>query len=397
MSAAALPPLIAHVVYRFDIGGLENGVANLINNMPPQAYRHVVISLTEITDFKDRIRRKDVEFISLHKPPGHAVRLYPRLFRLFRRLRPDIVHTRNLAALEATVPAWAAGVPVRIHGEHGLEGIDLNGGWRKYDVLRRVYRPFVTSYVGLSRQLVAYLLGPIRVSRDRVAQIYNGVDAERFRAATEVPPALPDCPFSPGEHWLVGTVGRMQPVKNQALLARAFVRALVLAPELGTRMRLVLVGDGPRRPEIESILKEGGVAGQCWLAGERNDVAAILSGLDCFVLPSQSEGISNVILEAMASGLPVIATNVGGNGELVEDGGTGLLVPVGDVDAMAHAILKLAGNAATAREMGSRGRQAVENRFSLQAMVRNYQNLYDNHLARGAGKPAQRRSADRPT
>ncbi len=113
-------PLVAHVMYRFDVGGLENGVVNLINHMPREAYRHAVISLTEITDFRKRIVRDDVEFIALDKSPGHALWIYPRLFRLFRTLRPAIVHTRNLGALELVVPAWAAGVPVRIHGEQGL-------------------------------------------------------------------------------------------------------------------------------------------------------------------------------------------------------------------------------------------------------------------------------------
>jgi hypothetical protein len=125
------------VVFRFDVGGLENGVVNLINHMPADAYRHAVISLTEITDFRRRIVRDDVSFVALEKPPGHAIRIYPRLFRLFRQLRPAIVHSRNLAALEVAMPAWAAGVPVRIHGEHGRDIGDLDGSSRKYQWLRR--------------------------------------------------------------------------------------------------------------------------------------------------------------------------------------------------------------------------------------------------------------------
>ena len=125
-------PLVAHVVFRFDVGGLENGVVNLINHMPADAYRHAVISLTEITDFRRRIVRDDVSFVALEKPPGHAIRIYPRLFSLFRQLRPAIVHSRNLAALEVAMPAWAAGVPVRIHGEHGRDIGDLDGSSRKY-------------------------------------------------------------------------------------------------------------------------------------------------------------------------------------------------------------------------------------------------------------------------
>src|SRR5690349_18085479 len=109
-------PLIAHVIYRFDVGGLENGLVNLINRMPEHTYRHAIIALTEITAFRKRILRDDVQFFALHKSPGHAVPLYPKLFRLLRQLKPAIVHTRNLAALEMTIPAWAAGVGARVHG-----------------------------------------------------------------------------------------------------------------------------------------------------------------------------------------------------------------------------------------------------------------------------------------
>ena len=102
-----LPPLVMHVVYRFDTGGLENGVVNLINHLPLDAFRHVVVALSVVTDFRQRVHRPDVEFIALNKPSGHGVKLYPRLSQLFRQFRPAIVHTRNLAALEATVPAWS--------------------------------------------------------------------------------------------------------------------------------------------------------------------------------------------------------------------------------------------------------------------------------------------------
>jgi sugar transferase (PEP-CTERM/EpsH1 system associated) len=162
-----LRPLVAHVVYRFDVGGLENGLVNLINHMPSDTYRHVVISLTEITDFRRRIGRDDVQLLALKKAPGHTLWIYPQLFRLFRELRPVIVHSRNLAALEVVVPAWAAGVPVRIHGEHGRDVGDLDGSNRKYQWLRRCYRPFVTHYIALSRDLEHYLTSRVGMSPGR--------------------------------------------------------------------------------------------------------------------------------------------------------------------------------------------------------------------------------------
>ena len=381
-------PLVLHVLYRFDVGGLENGVVNLINRMPADAYRHAILALTEVTDFRQRIRRDDVQFISLRKPPGHLYRLFPRLFRLFRELKPAIVHSRNLAALEVTVPAALAGVPVRIHGEHGRDVGDLDGANRTYQWVRRAYNPFVTHFIALSRDLETYLTGRVGIPPRKVTQIYNGVDAERFQPAVSQMLTFADCPFQRPEHCLVGTVGRMQTVKDQTLLARAFIRALELAPELKPRLRLVMVGDGPLRAEAQALLAAAGVADLAWLPGERNDIPEVLRGLDLFVLPSLAEGISNTILEAMASGLPVIATHVGGNPELVVEGRTGTLVPAGAVEAMAQAVVAFAVNTQLARSAGAAGRAEVERRCSLDAMVQAYQALYDRVLF-GTARPVR--------
>jgi sugar transferase (PEP-CTERM/EpsH1 system associated) len=374
-------PLVVHVVFRFDTGGLENGVVNLINHMPAEAYRHTIVALTQITDFRKRIRRDDVGFFALDKPPGQTARIFPRLVRLFRQLRPAIVHSRNLAALETQVPAWLAGVPVRIHGEHGRDIGDLDGSNVKYRWARRLYRPFVTRYVALSSDLERYLTGAVGIPATRVSQIYNGVDLSRFSAAASARGRIEGCPFGEPGHWLVGTVGRMQEVKDQCGLARAFVAAMARAPELRSRLRLVMVGEGPLRDRARAILEEGGVADLAWLPGERDDVPAILRGLDCFVLPSLAEGISNTILEAMASGLPVIATDVGGNAELVQTGRTGMLVPAADAGALAAAIVDCAADPDVARDRGRAGRDRVVREFSMDAMTGAYRDLYDQLLA----------------
>jgi sugar transferase (PEP-CTERM/EpsH1 system associated) len=375
-------PLVVHLVYRFDTGGLENGVVNLINHMPASAYRHAVVALTEVAPaFAQRIRRDDVAFVSMQKPPGHGVKLYPRLLQLLRSLRPSIVHSRNLAALEMQPAAWAARVPARIHGEHGRDVEDLDGSSLHHQRLRRLYSPFVHRYVALSQDLASYLTQRVGIAPGRIEQIYNGVDAERFVPAANGPSLIAGAPFGAPGHWLVGTVGRMQTVKNQTLLARAFVRMLALDPAVRSRVRLVLVGDGPLRAEAEAVLAQAGLADLAWLPGERADVADVMRGLNCFVLPSLAEGISNTILEAMATGLPVVATAVGGNPELVQAGQTGDLVPADDVDAMAQALLRMAGGPAHAQALGRAGRAEVERRFSLQSMVAAYQGLYDRQLA----------------
>jgi sugar transferase (PEP-CTERM/EpsH1 system associated) len=379
-------PLVVHVMHAFDVGGLENGVVNLINHMPRDSYRHAVLALTRITEFRARVQRDDVEFIALGKRPGHAVHLYPRLYSLFRRLRPAIVHTRNLAALEVAVPAWAAGVPVRLHGEHGRDVGDLDGSNRKYQRMRRLYRPFVTHQVALSRDLAHYLVDRVGVPRAQVSQIYNGVDAERFHPAERRLP-IAGCPFDGAGLWIVGTVGRMQTVKDPQNLVRAFVRALAIDPALRARLRLVMVGDGALYAEVNAMLARAGVQDLAWLPGERDDVADVLRGLDAFVLPSLAEGISNTILEAMASGLPVIATDVGGNAELVVGGSTGELVPAADAEALARAIVAQARDPGAARAAGRAARQRVLGAFSLDAMVDGYRRLYDTLRAHRAPQP----------
>ena len=371
-----------HLVYRFDTGGLENGVVNLINHMPSTAYRHAVVALTEaVPGFCRRVTRDDVEFFSLHKPQGHGFWLYLRLFRLFRKLKPVIVHTRNLAALECQVPAWVAGVPVRIHGEHGRDVGDYDGSSRRFQWLRRIYRPFVQHYIALSRELTEYLFEKIKLPPARVTQIYNGVDSDHFHPPPGDPLPISGCPYSAPGHWLVGTVGRMQTVKDQLTLTRAFVRALEVAPDLRDRLRLVMVGEGPLRGDALNVLRAAGLEDLAWLPGERHDVPEIMRGLNCFVLPSLAEGISNTILEAMATGLPVIATDVGGNAELVRHGATGEIVPAGNVESLARSVLRLARSPQTAAAMGRAGRTDAEQRFGMKAMVAGYLDVYDRQLS----------------
>jgi glycosyltransferase involved in cell wall biosynthesis len=145
-----------------------------------------------------------------------------------------------------------------------------------------------------------------------------------------------------------------------------------------------MIGEGPLRAQCLALLAAAGVAHLAWLPGERADVDAVLRGLSCFVLPSLGEGISNTILEAMASGLPVIATAVGGNAELVTEGVTGELVAAGDVQAMASSLVRLASDPACAARMGAAGRREAETRFGIEAMVAAYQRLYESRLRASA-------------
>lgn len=385
-------PLIMHVVYRFDVGGLENGVVNLLNGLPADRFRHAVVAMTEVSDFRRRVQRDDVEFFALNKPPGQGLRVAPRLYELARRLRPAIVHTRNLAALEMALPAALARVPVRIHGEHGWDASDPEGHSRRFRLVRRVYKPLIHRYVALSRHLARYLSDAVGVDPGRVEQIYNGVDTRRFAPPAGARTPIAGSPFGAADLWLVGTVGRLQAVKNQGLLARAFVRALELDPEARRWLRLVIAGDGPLRPEVRQVLDSAGVAPLAWMAGERSDIPEFMRGLDAFVLPSLAEGISNTVLEAMATALPVAATAVGGTVELLEEGTTGRLLRSGDVDAMARAMLDDRRNPDAARRRGQAARAAVQQNFSLDSMLSSYGRLYERLLDRAQARGALQRA-----
>jgi sugar transferase (PEP-CTERM/EpsH1 system associated) len=373
---------ICHLVYRLDYGGLENGLVNLINSLPAARYRHSIVCLAGYSDFRHRLR-DGVDVIDCPKRPGQDFGLYVRLWRLLRKLKPDVMHTRNLSTLEGQLPALLAGVPVRVHGEHGHDVHDLDNRKRRYRLMRQAFAPIVTQFSPVSRLLERYLLHDIGVARRKVERICNGVDAARFAPAGDSPRSvLAEAPFDAAGRLVVGTIGRMQPVKDQLTLARAFALLLARRPELRARLALVMVGDGPLRAEVEAVLGQAGLAELAWLPGTRSDTPELLKAFDLFVLPSLAEGISNTILEAMATGLPVVATNVGGNPELVADGTTGRLVPRDDPAALAAALESYVDEPAGLRVHGEAARARVEAELSLARMVEQYDRLYSRLTAR---------------
>jgi len=374
----AQPPLIAHVIVRLGIGGLENGLVNLINSLPAHRFRHAVISLTDASAFQARIRRSDVNVYCLGKRPGHDWTLYWKLWRLFRDIRPAILHTRNLGALDATVPARAAGIRRHVHGVHGWDVSDLHGTSRKYRLLRRALDPAIDVYVALSRDLERWLCCSVGIRSAKVHQIYNGVELTGFhpRNGDEARAILPQG-LREGAGAVFIWVGRMEAVKDPLNALKAF--ALQTVPGA----RLVMLGSGSQLPTLKARCAEIGVAERVWFAGERNDVAPLLRAADIYVLSSLNEGISNTILEAMASGLPVIASAVGGNAELVLDGETGALYPVGDARALAARMAQYASNPALCRAHGAAARARAASTFDLDQMVKRYAELYEALLNSG--------------
>ena len=383
-------PRIVQVVHRLDVGGLENGVVNLVNRIPADRYRCTIVCLAGYSDeFRRRIHRDDVEVLSLDKKPGKDLPMYGRMWRELRRVRPAVVHTRNLGTVDMQWVAAAAGVPARIHGEHGWEASDPEGLNRKSLRIRRACRPVIHRYVPMSRDLARWLEQQVGVAPSRIRQLYNGVDTRLFTPHGALPADLPwrgmESAARAGtgnSSFVVGTVGRLDPVKDQGTLLRAVRRLIDGRPELAGILRVVLAGEGPMRAQLEGLARELGIDDRTWFAGRRDDTPAVLRTLDAFVLPSINEGISNTILEAMATGLPVFATRVGGNPELVANGVTGALFGRGDVDELASLLAKCLSDPGTRACQGRAGRDRAERNFSIEAMINGYISLYDEVTSR---------------
>ncbi|MBK8017985.1 MAG: TIGR03088 family PEP-CTERM/XrtA system glycosyltransferase [Betaproteobacteria bacterium] len=369
-------PLVAHVIHRLSVGGLENGLVNLINRLPESGWRHAIVCIEDYTDFSARIRRSDVRLFAMNRSSQGVRRMRWSLFRLFRSLRPDIVHTRNMSALDALLPAMLAGVRHRVHGEHGRDADDPNGENRKNILLRKLHRPLIGHYITVSRDLQRYLVDRIAVPPERITQIYNGVDTTRFSPAG--PSLLPVAPegFDVHGRMVIGTVGRMDPVKDQVSLLRAAARLLSAHPDWRSRLRVMIVGDGSLMNDLRVLAQSLGIGSLVWFPGATDRVADALRSLDVFVLPSLGEGISNTILESMATGLPIVATRVGGNPELVEEGRFGHLYPATDETRLAELLESYLADEQLRRTHGAAARDAALARFSLDAMMQGYSGVY---------------------
>ena len=367
--------LVVHILFRLDYGGLENGIVNVVNSLTDGTFRHAVIALTEASEFRKRLR-DDVGVYALNKKEGKDVRVYLRLYRLLRRLKPHIVHTRNLGTLECAVVAFLAGVPLRIHGEHGWDVADPDGTRLKYRLMRRVISVFIHRIVAVSEDLRRWLLDDIGISRRKVRQIYNGVDISRFRP--EKAALIPDAPgwLQGSGRVVVGSVTRFSRIKDPLNLVQAYIEIDKRRPANAAPVYLVMVGDGEMRKDAVDMLAAAGLADRAWLPGSRDDIANVLRAMDVFVLGSFREGVSNTILEAMATGLPIVATRTGGNGELILDGVTGTLVQPADPDAIVGALMPYVDNGALRSDHGDAARARAVDRFSMSTMIENYRILY---------------------
>jgi sugar transferase (PEP-CTERM/EpsH1 system associated) len=368
-------PLIAHVLYRLDTGGMERVLVSVINHTQSR-YRHAVVCLEGFGALRQQVA--DVPCLALNKKLGKDWGCYFRLWMTLRRLKPDLVHTYNFGALDAAPVARLAGVRRVLHAERGRTANDPNGESRKYRSLRRWLAPFIDRYLAVSGDLRDWLTEMVGIDPSRVVYIPNGIDAARYVVAPakkQVRPLLGD--FAPPDAIVIGTVGRPDPVKDQEGLISAFELLCESSPQFCERLRLVIAGEGPQRAALEARLAHLRLGNQVRLLGNRTDVPALLAEFDIFALSSIAEGMPGVLLEAMAAGLPVVATDVGGVGEVVSRGQTGLLVPARDIRALSSALGSYVSDEALRQQHGQAGRHCVETGFSLDGMLSAYTALYD--------------------
>jgi sugar transferase (PEP-CTERM/EpsH1 system associated) len=360
------------VVHSFAAGGLENGLVNIINGSP-QDLCHELCLLTKSDDFLQRLNR-EVAVHSLNKRPGHDWVVLSKILEIIWRRRIDLVHTRNWAAFDgvvAALPLVRVGV---IHSEHGRDLQDPDGLNKRRNLLRRLMQFRVSRFVAVSADLLGWLSEVVRIAPGKLQLIPNGVDTLRF-CPTRRPQLRAQLEITPDD-FVVGSVGRLDPVKNH----EGLIRSVHLLQQRGLRARLVIVGDGPNRQRLEGLVGSLSWISAPVLLGNQMEVETLYGMFDVYVLNSFAEGMSNTLLEAMASGLPTVCTRAGGNSELIQDERTGKLIPIGDDEALSAKLAEYQASAELRHEHGSLARKFVEEHHSLNRMVGQYVDLYQSVL-----------------
>lgn len=354
---------IVHLVYSFDCGGLEKVIVNLINHSSDYPVKHIVVSLRPHHNMLEQIR-VPVEFYCLDKPPGNDLGTHKRLFRLLRRLRPHAIQTYNFGTIEYHFTAFLAGVPVRVHSDHGRGGDDPKGLNRKNNWFRRCIAKFIDHYVVVAFDLFDWVTQDLKIAKSKVSLIFNGVSLQEFECNDrQIHKPFKFC-----------TVGRADKVKNQRFLIESFVLACEREPEFNDVV-LEIVGDGPEfaalNEQVNALAKDYGIE----LAGFQTDIPQRLKAADVFVLSSLYEAMPMTILESMASRLPVMCTKVGGIGRFLTDEEV-WFVQSQDVEDMASTMINIRSQVDARRQKVEKGYQMVCEKYSLDAMVCRYMTIY---------------------
>jgi len=348
------------------VGGLERVVVSLINCVDRDRFRPILCCLEREGELANEVRGACDLMAVMDKRPGIAYIMPFRLASLFRSQGVDVVHCHNFGPLVyGSLGGQLAGCRGVVYTVHGPEIPSK----RRHVMFQRVAR--VSRVVTVSDYVRRGAIDLVGLDPAKVTTIVNGIDVGRFasekdrsefRSELGVPDGTP----------LLGIVARLTPEKDHENLLYAFVRVVSERRDA----RLVIVGSGPAMSGLKRKAAELGIVDSVRFTGTRLDVPNILAALDLFVMTSREEGLGITLLEAMAAGLPVVATAAGGIPEIVVDEVTGYLVPKASPVAFAHAVLRILSDKSGARRMGEEGRKRVAERFSLRRMVGDYEKLY---------------------
>jgi glycosyltransferase involved in cell wall biosynthesis len=361
--------LVAHLLTSLQIGGGERLTLDLAAGQAAAGHEVVAVDLAPAGEAEGVLapafRARGVAVVRMGKRAGFDPALPLRLAWLFRRRRVAVAHLHNRLPLIYGAPAARLAGALAVHTRHGPRPSSA----RQQRMLRAAGR-LLHAYVAVSPELRDLALERRECAPEKISVIENGIDLARFEASPERRRRARAALGLPLDGWIVGAVGRFAPEKDYPFLVRA------AAPLLGPEARLVIVGDGAERGAIEAAAAQAGVTPFVTLPGARDDVPEILAALDLFVLSSRMEGMPLVVLEAMATGLPVVATAVGGLPKLVADGETGFLVPSGDEAALRARLQALRAAPADAAAVGARARARTREHHGADRMVERYLELY---------------------
>lgn len=359
---------ILELIDSLDTGGAEKMVSSLALNLKARNHSVHIACLRvkgKMPVAEERFRQAGVNILELRKPSGFSARTLLQLARYIREHQFDIVHAHNpLVHHYAVLASRMCRFPAVLNTVHGISTLRMQPWaeklfWMSCRLSDRVV-PVCRAVEDAIRQRHA-------ARRSRLAVIYNGIEVGEL---VNMPPRTPD------GNIVFGTVGRLAPVKDQQTLLRAFAMAARRNP----RYRLEIVGDGVMREKLERLAEELAIRELVRFHGLRSDIPELLARFDVFMLSSLSEGLPLTLLEAMAAGLPVICTAVGGVTEIVENAGCGWLCPPGKPAALAS-LMAEAGSSGDLRQKGMRGRSDVLRFYSIATMTSNYEALFEEILA----------------
>jgi glycosyltransferase involved in cell wall biosynthesis len=364
---------VAHILSSFGMGGQERVAFDLAVSQLRAGCQVSALSLAPPPDgpLAAEFLAAGARVDRVARPkPGVDPMLVLRIARWLRQHGVQLVHTHNRMALIYGAPAARLARAAIVHTKHGY---NPRGGTRLF--AGKLAARFVDAFVAVSDETAEFARKRREVDERRLVVIPNGIELGRFHPEPTARVRIRGELGIPDDAWVIGTVGRIATEKNHALLVRA------MSPLLGPTIRLVIAGDGPLLPELRALTASLGSATYVHLLGVRRDVPDILNALDVFAMSSNIEGLPLVLLEAMATGLPVVSTRTGGIPNVVVEGDTGFLVPVGDEAALRARVAALHAAPATSRACGDRARADAVTRFSAERMQRDYLELYARVLS----------------